>query len=191
MSPYWVLDPIDGAVNLIQGFPFWSISLCLVDGGQPVFGAIYDAVRAELFHAEVGGGTYLNGMRIAPSGKKHLDDAVLLTSPPGDSALERDNAARTTRSLDLLLPRIAAGRMLGSVALQLAYIACGRADGYFEFGSGIYDWLAGALLIREAGGTVTDAEAHPFDWGTGSIVAAGTAELAEKIVTTLRSEKPE
>ncbi|OWR29811.1 inositol monophosphatase [Saccharibacillus sp. O23] len=189
-SPYWVLDPIDGAVNLIQGFPFWSISLCLVERGQAVFGVIYDAVRGELFHAQAGGGAYLNGMRIAPSGKKDLDDSVLLTSPPGDSALERDNAARTTRSLDLLLPQIAAGRMLGSVALQLAYIACGRADGYIEFGSGIYDWLAGALLIREAGGIVTDAAGRPFDWGTESIAAAGTAELAERMAEAWRSAKP-
>ncbi len=181
-SPYWIFDPIDGAANLIQGFPFWSISLCLVDGRQPVFGAIYDAVRAELFHAEAGGGAYLNGVRIIPSGKKNLDDAVLLTSPPGDSALERDNARRTTRSLDLLLPQIAAGRMLGSVALQLAYVACGRADGYVEFGSGIYDWLAGALLIREAGGTVTDGQGHLFGWGATCIVAAGTSELAQRIV---------
>ncbi|OWA35032.1 hypothetical protein B9G55_14960 [Saccharibacillus sp. O16] len=188
-SPYWVLDPIDGAVNLIQGFPFWSISLCLVKGGQAVFGVIYDAVRGELFHAERGGGAYLNGVRIAPSGKKHLNDIVLLTSPPGDSALERDNAARTTRSLDLFLPQIAAGRMLGSVALQLTYIACGRADGYIEFGSGIYDWLAGALLIREAGGVVMDEEGKPFDWGTESIVAAGTTELAERIVEAWRRGK--
>jgi len=181
---YWVLDPIDGAVHLHQGFGFWAISLCLIREGVAVFSAIYDAGRRELFHAVRGEGAYLNGERIRVSAKTGLADALLLTAPPNKVEVEPENVKRTAWSVGKLLPECTALRMLGSVALQMAYVACGRMDAYWEFGREIYDWLAGALLIEEAGGCVSDVDGSPFTWETSGVVA-GPDALRDKIVTVL------
>jgi myo-inositol-1(or 4)-monophosphatase len=143
----------------------------LIEEGMPVSAAVYDAHRQEFFHAVRGEGAYLNGSRIEVSQKTRLYDSLLLTSPPGAADEEKDDTERCGKSISRLLPEAAALRMLGSVALQLAYIACGRADVFWEYGEGAYDWMAGILLIQEAGGAVMDIHGQAFDWGAYGIIA--------------------
>lgn len=169
---YWICDPIDGAVHFLQGFAFFSISLCLIRNGQPVLSFIYDPWNQELFQAVAGKGAYLNGKPIQVSQKQNLSDAVLATSPPTDPSEDQKNTELLLKGISGLMPKAFAIRMLGSVSLQLAYVACGRLDGFFEFGDGPYDWLAGALLIQEAGGVVSDHRGDTFTWGTSGIIAA-------------------
>lgn len=131
---YWVLDPIDGAIHLHQGFGFWSTSLCLVQDGKAVFSAVYDAGRNEYFHAVRGEGAYLNGQRITVSAKTRLADALPLTTPPNKVDVDPEDVRLTAWSVAKLLPESTALRMLGSTALQMAYVACGRMDAYWEYG---------------------------------------------------------
>ncbi|GIO56043.1 inositol monophosphatase family protein [Paenibacillus cineris] len=181
---YWVLDPVDGAVHLHQGFAFWSTSLCLIEEGQPVFAAVYDANRREFFHAMRGKGAFLNGERMAVAQKTKLADALLVTAPPNKVEKEPENVRLTAWSTGKLLPETTAIRMLGSVALQMAYVACGRMDAYWEHGQEVYDWMAGALLIEEAGGIATDMDGKPFGWGASGVIA-GSRELCRGITVVL------
>lgn len=182
---YWILDPVDGGVHLHQGFAFWSISLCLIEDGQLVFSMIYDPYRKELFHAVQGEGAFLNGEPIKVSYKSKLHDSILATAPPGLTDQDILNTKLAVQSLDKLIPEAFAVRMLGSVALQLAYVACGRIDAYWEHGDEFYDWAAGALLVQEAKGKVVDIQGGTFTWGSSGIIA-GNEEVLSQIQTILR-----
>ncbi|WDL98437.1 inositol monophosphatase family protein [Alicyclobacillus sp. ALC3] len=183
---YWVCDPVDGAVHLHQGFAFWSMSLCLIRNGEPVLSMIYDPSRQEFFHAVAGQGAYLQGRRIQVSSKIKGYDAMIATAPPSAADQDLENTQRTASSLARLMPQVGATRMLGSVALQLAYVACGRLDGYWEFGSEFYDWVSGALLIREAGGVVSDMYGNAFTWGATGIIA-GSPGIHDMLTTEIKS----
>ncbi|WP_179233053.1 inositol monophosphatase family protein [Paenibacillus rigui] len=169
---YWVCDTLDGAVHYLHDLPSWSISLCLVHGGKPSAAFIYDPVKRELFHAEAGRGAYLNGKPIHVSAKRQLADSVIATSPPSYPAEEPVLTQAAVQGLSRVFPKAFAVRMLGAVSLQLAYVACGRLDGFWEYSFDLYEWLAGALLIQEAGGRVTSSGGEAFDWGSTGIVAA-------------------
>lgn len=171
---YWICDPVDGAVHWLQGFSFWSISLCLIRNGLPVISMIFDPNRNEFFHAIAGKGAFLQGRAIRVSQKTNINTAVIATAPPSMADKDMDNTERTIQSVAALMPKVCATRMLGSVALQLAYVACGRLDGYWEFGDELYDWLAGALIVQEAGGFVTDIRGDKFTWGTNGIIAGAS-----------------
>ncbi|HHT7011381.1 inositol monophosphatase family protein [Bacillus cereus] len=181
---YWILDPIDGGVHLHQGFSFWSMSLCLIEDGQLVFSMIYDPYRKEFFHAVRDEGAFLNGKPIKVSHKSKLHDAILATAPPGLTDQDIFNTRLAVQSLDKLIPEAFAIRMLGSVALQLAYVACGRIDAYWEHGDEFYDWAAGALLVREAKGRVIDMHGDTFTWGSSGLIA-GNEEVLSQIQTIL------
>ncbi|MFM1654145.1 inositol monophosphatase family protein [Brevibacillus sp. B_LB10_24] len=182
----WVLDLIDGGFHLQQGFAFWSMSLCLVEDGTPVFSLVYDPNRREFFHAIRGKGAYLNGKAIHVAGKSDLHNALLMTAPPSFAEEEPLLTKSTIDGIGKLLPRVFAIRMLGSVALQLAYVASGRMDGYWEFGEDNYDRLGGALLISEAGGRVTDISGREFALGSSGIIASN-ASLSGQIRKVLQS----
>lgn len=186
---YWVCDPVDGAFHLHQGFSFWSMSLCLIRNGEPILSMIYDPNRKEFFHAISGEGAYLQEQRIQVSSKDKGYDAIIATASPSAADQDIENTERTGRTLARLMPHVGATRMLGSVALQLAYVACGRLDGYWEFGSEFYDWVSGALLVREAGGLVSNIHGDAFTWGAKGIIAGspGTHEMIKgEIHSTLR-----
>lgn len=175
---YWITDAIDGALHFLQGFGFYSLSLGLIRNGEPVLAFVYDPERDELFHAIAGKGAFLNGQRIQVADKAQLIDAYVTTSLPSYPAEEQDSAYLAIQSMKKMMMQTFAVKMLGSVKLQLAYVACGRLDGFWEFGSGYgdyYDWLPGALIVWEAGGKVTDPAGHPFTWGTQGVLAANVA----------------
>ncbi|MFF2911205.1 inositol monophosphatase family protein [Paenibacillus sp. NPDC057934] len=182
---YWVLDPLDGALHFVQGFSFFALSLCLVRAGQPVVSFVYDPSSRELFHAVSGQGAFMNGSPIHVAAKQELAQSYITTSLPSNPAKEPDISELTVRGITRFMSKTVAVKMLGAVSLQLAYVASGRLDGYFEFGDDYYDWLAGSLLVQEAGGTITDGQGGPFTWGTSGIITANTS-LHGKMVAELR-----
>ncbi|WP_426446245.1 inositol monophosphatase family protein [Paenibacillus sp. S-38] len=181
---YWVLDAVDSMMHLHQGMSLWAMSLCLIDGGVPVFSAVYDPHRDEFFHAVRDGGAFLNGRPIRTARKTALSAALLATAPPAVPEPDPAVTEAAARSYGLLLPEAFLIRMMGSVALQLAYVAGGRLDAYWEYGESLYNWAAGALLVSEAGGHVTGPAGEPFTWGCTGIIA-GHEPLRAGIQTVL------
>ncbi len=155
----WIIDPLDGTTNYAHGYPCFCVSVALEAKGELVIGVIYDPTRDELFAAERGGGATLNGRRIRVSETNDLNEALLCTGYPYD-VRGRDNFARHFTNFILHSQGV---RRDGSAALDLAYVACGRFDGFWEEGLRPWDVAAGAVLIQEAGGHVSRYDNTPFD----------------------------
>src|SRR5690606_7761917 len=149
----WVIDPLDGTSNYLRGFPHYCVSIALVDNGEPTDAVIFDPLRNELFAASRGAGAVLNDRRIRVSDRKDLGGAVVGTGFP---PRERARAGAQLKCVDALLAHAEDVRRTGSAALDLAYVACGRLDAYFEAGVKAWDIAAGVLLVREAGGRICD-----------------------------------
>ncbi|WP_167568763.1 inositol monophosphatase family protein [Brevibacillus migulae] len=186
---HWLCDPIDGAVHYLQGFPGWAISLCLIREQQPVFSLVYDPYRKELFAAFAGKGAFVNGQPIRVSEKREWPSAFVATAHPSIPAEELEETSFLCGSIARIMPQVAALRMLGSVSLQLAYVAAGRLDGFWEHGYDPHDLMAGALLVQEAGGTVTDSSGQRLTLHGRGIIAANPflhASLQAGILTESR-----
>lgn len=157
--PTWVVDPLDGTSNYCHDVPMYCVSIGLLVGGEGVLGVVHDPRLGETFTAARGMGAYLNGQRIRVSGIRRLSEAMLATGFPA-------NVERHLRNLEVwrrLAGRAQSIHRTGSTALNLAYVACGRFDGYWGHDNYPWDVMAGAVLIEEAGGRVTNADATPFD----------------------------
>jgi myo-inositol-1(or 4)-monophosphatase len=180
--PRWFLDPLDGTVNFVHQIPAFAVSLALYIGLDPEVAVVHAPRLSETFTAVRGGGARLNGAPIRVSRTAHLGDAILATGFPyrrGELANDNlDNFARFYRDVRDL-------RRMGSAAMDLAYVAAGRIDGFWELHLSPHDVAAGALLVREAGGVVTDAGGGEEWLRGGSIVASG-AELAGAIRARVR-----
>jgi myo-inositol-1(or 4)-monophosphatase len=177
----WIVDPLDGTTNYLHGLPHWAISIALEFKGEIVSGVVYDAAKDEMFHAEKGQGAWLNGQRIRVSDRTRLTESVFATGLP---CATRPGLPESLQVLARLLPTSAGVRQWGAAALDLAYVAAGRYDGFWERGLSPWDMAAGIILVREAGGFV---EALPKDgsmFETGTILAAntGTFEGFAKVV---------
>ncbi len=147
---FWVVDPLDGTVNYFQGIPLYCCSIALMKGGQAVLGVIYDFENDEMFTALVGQGSFLNGDEIRVSEKVQKDQSVLMTGLPAG----RNFSDQAMADFGKELGRWRKVRMIGSAALSTAYIACGRADAYWEQGILLWDIAAGLALIEAAGGKI-------------------------------------
>ena len=177
----WVIDPLDGTSNYLRGIPHFCVSIALVENGEPVHGVIFDPLRNELFTSSRGSGTTLNDKRVRVADRKDLDGAMVLTGFP---PRERKRASAQLKCVDTLLVEIEDIRRTGTAALDLAYVACGRADAYFEAGVKPWDIAAGALMVREAGGKVSDFRGRttgPMDARgvDGRPLLAGNIKVAE------------
>ncbi len=161
-KPLWIVDPLDGTNNFAHNFPHVGISIALMVDGDPTVGVIYDPLRDELFAAHRAGGATRNGQPIHVSTVSRLTDAFLATGFPYDRRTASDN---NTRRLDHFLRRSQGVRRAGAAVLDLAYVACGRFDGFWELGLKPWDVAAGILLVQEAGGRVSDfsGERLPLD----------------------------
>ena len=186
----WVIDPLDGTSNYLRGFPHYCVSIALVDNGEPIDAVIFDPLRNELFTASRGGGAVLNDKKIRVADRKDLGGTVVCTGFP---PRERARASAQLKCLDSLLVQAEDVRRTGSAALDLAYVACGRLDAYFEAGVKAWDIAAGVLLVREAGGKVCDfrgaATARMDERGpeTRPLIAANikvAGELQKLVVNT-------
>jgi myo-inositol-1(or 4)-monophosphatase len=171
----WVVDPLDGTTNFLHGMPHWAISIGLerrlADGSAELAaGLIYAPSSDEMFWAEKGVGAYVNERRLRVSARREISQAVFATGIPFRAvSLSRRNAF--SRTLAALMPEVAGIRRFGAASLDLAWVAAGRFDGYWELGIKRWDMAAGLLLVREAGGFATDVgEADPRN--TGDVVAA-------------------
>ncbi|MBI2775025.1 inositol monophosphatase [Candidatus Dependentiae bacterium] len=148
----WVIDPLDGTTNFARQIPYFCVSVALTSQGHPILGIVYDPLRDELFVAQQGKPTTLNGKPVAVSRVQTLDKAMVFFGLPYTKGKAHSDTLKTA---DALAPKIFAYRHLGAIALEQAYVACGRADGLFFQELGWWDIAAGMLLIQEAGGTVT------------------------------------
>ena len=178
----WIIDPLDGTTNFIAGFPFWCVSVAARARGEIVAGVVWDPLRGELYAAERGAGAFRNGERLRVTEQPDLDGAFLSTGFPFRSKDRLDLYLLLFREL---FQHARAIRRAGSAALDLANVAAGVFDGFFEFRLSIWDIAAGALLIEEAGGRVTDFDGGERHWERGNVVA-GTPAVAEEIVRAAR-----
>ncbi len=171
----WVVDPLDGTTNFLHGMPHWAISIGLErrlpDGNSEIAaGMVYAPTVDEMFWAEKGGGAFVNERRLRVSARRDVSQAVFATGIPF-GAVSAARRRAFTRTLTTLMPQVAGIRRFGSAALDLAWVAAGRYDGYWELGIKQWDMSAGLLLVREAGGFATDVrDGDPRD--TGEVVAA-------------------
>ena len=183
----WVVDPLDGTTNFLHGIPHWCISIGLQrrqpDGTIEVAaGMVYSPAADEMFWAEKGGGAFLNERRLRVSARRDMKDALFATGIPFAAVTTRNRLA-FARTLGAIMPATAGVRRFGSAALDLAWVAAGRYDGYWELGLKAWDAAAGLLLVREAGGTVTDPAGTEFNISDGpdNDVVAGNAYLQPKL----------
>jgi myo-inositol-1(or 4)-monophosphatase len=165
----WIVDPLDGTTNFLHGIPHFAISIGLERDGEIVAGIVYDPTRDEMFWAEKGAGAYVNDRRLRVSARRQLDEALIATGIPFGGSGDQPVYLAT-------LTRIAAAssgvRRLGAAALDLAYVAAGRYEGYWEFGLKPWDIAAGILLVREAGGFVSDLSGGRGVLESGDVLAA-------------------
>jgi myo-inositol-1(or 4)-monophosphatase len=178
----WIVDPLDGTTNFLHGMPHWAISIALEHKGEIAAAVIYDPVKDEMFTAEKGAGAYLNDRRLRVSGRRELIETVFATGIPFGGS---PNLPRTLRELAALTPRTAGIRRWGSAALDLAYVAAGRYDGFWEHGLNPWDIAAGLLVVREAGGLIGPLEPEGNPMEHGGIVAAN-AQVFETLTRILR-----
>lgn len=186
-APCWIFDPIDGTTNFAHGLPIFCASLALEVDGRIIVGAVYDPSREELFTAERGQGARLNGAPLLVSETKSVSDALLVTGFPYNVQQRIDELVGL---FGAFVARSRAVRRLGSAALDLCYVAAGRMDGFWEQSLHAWDTAAGALLVEEAGGTVTGIDGQPFDVRSGHVIASN-GRIHEELVTTIRTFKAE
>jgi myo-inositol-1(or 4)-monophosphatase len=176
-GPCWIIDPLDGTTNYLHGIPHYAISIAAIDmplkkGGKLVAAGIFDPMRNEFFFAEPGKGAFLNDRRIRVSGRRDVQDSVFATGIPfkgrGDDELHRIFKAE----LGEVMAETSGVRRFGAAALDLAWIAAGRYDGFWEHQLSLWDIAAGVLIVREAGGFVSDFASRDRALQSGDIVAA-------------------
>jgi len=167
----WYVDPLDGTTNFAHGYPMFNVTLALEHNGELVCGVIFDPLRQEMFAAELGGGAFLNGRRISVSKAARLEESLLSTGFPSRKRHENVNI-HFFHQVAMLTHGVRRG---GSAAIDLAYVACGRLDGFWEFGLNPWDMAAGLLLIREAGGRTTDMRGEPAKLDGAHIAASNSA----------------
>ena len=168
----WIVDPLDGTTNFLHGLPFFAVSIGLERQGQLVAGVIYNPAMDELFTAERGGGAFFNDRRMRVSARTKLTDSVVGTGIPH---LGRGHHGQALIDMKNIMGEVAGIRRFGAASLDLAYLAAGRIDGFWEDYLSPWDMAAGILMIREAGGFATDRDGGQDIFASGSIVAGNEA----------------
>src|SRR6267378_4462557 len=178
----WIIDPLDGTTNFIHGFPQYCVSIAVEHRGALAHGVVYDPVKNELFTASKGRGAFLNDRRIRVSALARFADALVGTGFPFKEVTRLE---LYTRQLQTMMKTCAGVRRAGAAALDLAYVACGRLDAFWELGLSPWDMAAGALLIQEAGGLVGDLKGDQGFMDSGDIAAA-TPKVFTALLEALR-----
>ena len=178
----WIIDPLDGTTNFIHGFPQYCVSIAVQHRGGLAHAVVYDPVKNELFTASKGRGAFLNDRRMRVSKCLKLDDALVGTGFPFKELSRLD---LYTRQLTTLMQKSSGVRRAGAAALDLAYVACGRLDAFWELGLSPWDMAAGTLLIQEAGGLVGDLGGEQGFMASGDICAA-TPKVFSSLLEALR-----
>ena len=165
----WIIDPLDGTTNYAHGFPVFTVSIALEKKGELILGMIYDPMREEMFSAEKGEGAFLNGRKIKVSSVDELDKSLLATGFPYDL---RTSDVNNIAHFNAFLTRVQGIRRCGSAAMDLCYVACGRFDGFWELKLSPWDMAAGALIVQEAGGRISDFKGREFTISGSEILAS-------------------
>jgi myo-inositol-1(or 4)-monophosphatase len=183
----WIIDPLDGTTNFLHGFPVFAVSIAVQQRGRLEIGVIYDPMRQEVFTAARGEGAHLENRRIRVSKQRGLEGALLATGfPYREDERHADNYFAMFRMLTSMCAGI---RRPGAAALDLAYVACGRVDGFWEMGLKAWDTAAGTLLIREAGGRVGTLGGDEYRLGAN--IVGGSPKVYEALITALAPHVPE
>jgi myo-inositol-1(or 4)-monophosphatase len=180
----WVIDPLDGTHNYLRGFPHFCVSIALVEHGDPIVGVIFDPLRNEVFTASKGDGAFLNDRRIRVGKRDGLEGALLATGFPFRQRAHLDAQIGMTR---VLLREAEDLRRTGSAALDIAYVAAGRIDGFYEIGLKPWDMAAGVLLVREAGGKHCDFVGRDGMPESGNLLA-GNIKVVDAMVKAIAPE---
>jgi myo-inositol-1(or 4)-monophosphatase len=183
----WIVDPLDGTTNFLHGMPHWAVSIGLEHKGEVVAGVVFDAAKDELFYAEKGKGAWMNGsQRLRVSGRAKMIEAVFATGLPFGGG---PNLPAVLQDLARVLPQCAGVRRWGAASLDLAYVAAGRFDGYWERGIQPWDMAAGLVIVREAGGFIM-----PLHDGRGIFEGRGVIAvndpLSKPFIDTIRQSDP-
>ena len=179
----WIVDPLDGTTNFLHGLPHWAISIALEHKGEIVAGVVFDAAKDEMFFAEKGLGAYMNDTRLRVSGRRTMIECIFATGVPFGG---RPALPATLQDLARLMPVCAGVRRWGAAALDLAYVAAGRYDGYWERGLNAWDVAAGVLLVKEAGGFVGPIRDGQDPVESGNLIAANS-EVYDSFGKIIRS----
>lgn len=164
----WLLDPLDGTTNYAHRFPYFSVSIALLEIGKPIIGVVYNPITDEMFAAESGYGAWLNDHSIKTSKTNSLKESLLCTGFPYDMRQPNNNTENYTK----MVKQTQGVLRLGSAALDLCQVAAGRLDGFWEMELKPWDMAAGALIVQEAGGTISGINGQRFDLYSGEIVAS-------------------
>lgn len=183
----WIIDPLDGTKNFIHGFPYYAVSIAVKVGNKIEHGVVYDPIHDECFTATKGGGARLNNQRIRVSQQKFLDKSLIGTGFPFKDKSLKEPYLKT---FEKVFTTASGVRRAGAAALDLAYVAAGRLDGFWEFALNPWDIAAGILLIKEAGGLVSDFNGGEDILKRGNIVA-GTPKVFKALLQSLRPVLPE
>lgn len=179
----WIIDPLDGTTNFIHGIPTYAISIALYEDDQPVIGVVYEINRGEMFFTYKGGAAYLNNKEIRVSTRTSLSDSLLATGFP---YYQFDKQAQYMQLFSEMMQKCHGLRRIGSAATDLAYVACGRFDAFFEYNLNAWDVAAGAYLVQQAGGNIMN-----FSGGTEFIekreILASNGLVHEEILATMRT----
>ncbi len=180
----WIIDPLDGTTNFIKGIPHFAVSIALIHKGRLDQAVVFDPIRGELFTASKGAGAQLNGFRIRTSNARDLNNTVLATAFPFK---DKSRNPEYLNSFAEIFARCGDVRRCGSAALDMAYVAAGRYDGYWERGVKPWDIAAGELLVRESGGLVTDFSGGNDPMHSGEMVA-GSPKVVQTLVKHLKEK---
>jgi myo-inositol-1(or 4)-monophosphatase len=183
----WIIDPLDGTTNFAHGYPQFCVSVAYERRGEVRVGVVYDALKRELYVARVAKGATLNGRPIRVSPTPSLGQSLLLTGFPYD---RRERRRFYLCFWEAFMMRTQGVRRTGAAALDLAYVACGRNDGFWEFGLKAWDVAAGSLIVREAGGRVTNLDGSPLDLDAGQILASN-GKIHDEMLAVIRETMPE
>ncbi|MGY6559109.1 MAG: inositol monophosphatase family protein [Nitritalea sp.] len=178
----WIIDPLDGTTNFVHGIPIFSVSIALEVHGELTLGVVYEVNREECFHAVKGQGAFLNGKAIRVSPATSLSQALIATGFPYS---EFDKLPAYIHVMQFMMKNSHGLRRMGSAAVDLAYVACGRVEAYFEYNLNAYDVAAGALLVNEAGGQVSDFFGGPA-YVYGRSIVAVTPALQQEVLAVIQ-----
>ena len=179
----WIIDPLDGTTNFLHQIPFFAISVALEKAGKIVAGIVYEVNRKECFYAWKDGGAYLNDSKISVSQRKTMGDALMATGFP---YYDYHGVEPYFEALEFFMKNTRGIRRLGAAALDLAYVACGRFDGYYEYSINAWDVAAGAILVQEAGGKVCDFEGKD-NYIFGQQIIATSPNIFDKTLEIVNS----
>jgi myo-inositol-1(or 4)-monophosphatase len=183
----WHIDPLDGTTNFLHGIPQFAISVALERDGQLVAGLVFNPITDEMFVAEKGQGAYLNNQRLRVAQRTDIREAVVACGIPH---LGRGNHTEYLAELAQVMAQAAGVRRMGAAALDLAYVAAGRFDAFWERRLSTWDMAAGAVLVREAGGYISDVNGHDGFMNTGD-VACGNEQMLKELLKLIRKARPE